>query len=96
MHSSVLQNDKYIKFAFDNSVEVMSMGRLDEGIKKKDPRAATFETTNAAGEKVTRLVIMPSLSPQQVHVVQVLLDRFKARGNLSISRARRLVSTRSL
>ena len=44
MHSSVLQNDKYIEFMNDNGVDVIALGRLDEGISKNDPKAAEFDT----------------------------------------------------
>jgi hypothetical protein len=39
----VLQNKKYIKFASENTVEVMALSRLDEGIDKKDRKAATYK-----------------------------------------------------
>lgn len=70
MHSSVLQNKKYIKHAFENSVEVMCMGGLDAAIANKDPRAATFKTKDEEGNEVERLVIMPSLSPADVEALR--------------------------
>jgi len=42
VHGSVLQNKKYIKFAYENTVEVLALSRLDEGIQKGDKRAATY------------------------------------------------------
>jgi hypothetical protein len=58
----VLQNKKYIKFANDNTVEVLSLGRLDEGIKKEDPKAAMYTKKNANGEKVKFMAKWPNLT----------------------------------
>ena len=43
MHGSVLQNDKYIEFADENTVEVIELQRLQEGIDEKDRKAETYK-----------------------------------------------------
>ncbi|MEZ6197806.1 MAG: hypothetical protein R3F20_19120 [Planctomycetota bacterium] len=40
----MMQNKKYIKFAEENTVEVLSLGSLDQAVEKKDPKAATYKT----------------------------------------------------
>ena len=67
MHSSVLQNKKYIKFAADNTVEVISLSRLDEGIKKKDRKAGTYEAKDADGTKVTYLLQFPGMTVESMN-----------------------------
>jgi hypothetical protein len=62
----VLQNKKYIKFAEENTVEVLALGRLDEGIEKKDRRAETYKGKNEKGEEVDFLVEWPNLTPELV------------------------------
>jgi hypothetical protein len=66
----VLQNKKYIEFADDNSVEVMALGRLDEGIEKADPKAATYKTTDETGKEVEYLVEFPNLSVEDIQNMQ--------------------------
>jgi len=39
----VLQGKKYIKFANDNTVEVMAMGKISQGQSRKDKRLDTFK-----------------------------------------------------
>lgn len=73
MHASVMCNDKYIDFANDNTVEVISLGRLDEGIEKEDRRAATYEA-KVGGETVRYLVEFPGLTTDQM----LALNRSKA------------------
>jgi hypothetical protein len=58
----VLQNKKYIKFASENTVEVMSFGRLEEGITKKDRRAATYK----AKDGNEYLVEFPNLTVEEI------------------------------
>ncbi len=62
MHGSVLQNKKYIKFAFENTVEVMALSRLEEGISKNDRKAATYE----AKDGTEYLVEFPNLTVEDV------------------------------
>jgi len=66
VHGSVLQNEKYIKFAEENTVEVLALSRLDEGIEKKDRRAETYKGKNEKGEEVEYLVEWPNLTPELV------------------------------
>ena len=73
MHSSVMCNDKYIGFADDNTVEVISLSRLDEGIEKDDRRAATYEA-KAGGETVKYMVEFPGMTTDQM----LALNRSKA------------------
>jgi hypothetical protein len=70
MHSSVLQNKKYIAFSSENTVEVISLGRLDEGIQKGDARAATYEAEDEEGNKVQRLVSWPSLTVEEIDALR--------------------------
>ncbi|MBK6940524.1 MAG: hypothetical protein IPH13_10035 [Planctomycetes bacterium] len=65
MHSAVMQNEKYIKFADKNSVEVIALGSLDKGIEAKDHRADTYEAT-VDGKKVELLVEFPNLTAEEV------------------------------
>ena len=62
MHGSVLQNKKYIKFAGENTVEVMSLSALDKGIEKGDKRAATYK----AKDGNVYLVGYPNLTVKQI------------------------------
>jgi len=43
VHGSVLQNKKYIKFAYENTVEVLALGRLDEAVQKGERGAETYK-----------------------------------------------------
>lgn len=62
MHGSVLQNKKYIKFASENTVEVMSFGRLEEAISKNERRAATYK----AKDGNVYLVEFPNLTVEEI------------------------------
>lgn len=48
----MLQNDKYIEFADDNTVEILAMGSIQDGISKKDRRAETYDAKDEAGNPV--------------------------------------------
>jgi len=74
MHSAVLQNKKYIKFADKNTVEVIALSRLDEAVKKKDRKAATYKTKGPDGQVVERMVNWPSLTYDEM----IALNRSKA------------------
>lgn len=63
----MLQNKKYIKFAEENTVEVMAMSRLSEGIEKGDRRAATYTAKDAEGNEVEYLVEFPGLTVEQIN-----------------------------
>ncbi len=65
MHASVLQNKDYIKFADKCTVEVICLGRLQEGIDEKSPKAATYKTKEN-GQEVEHLVEWPNLTVEEV------------------------------
>lgn len=66
MHGSVLQNKKYIAFAEENSVDVLTMDRLQEGIDKKDKRAGTYKRKDVDGEEKEFLISWPSLTVEEL------------------------------
>jgi hypothetical protein len=65
LHSGVLKNKKYIEFSDKNTVEVICLGRLQEGIEKKDERAETYEVEKD-GKKVAYLKEFPGLTVEQM------------------------------
>ena len=62
MHSSVLQNKKYMKFASERTVEVIAVSSLESGIQKGDARAGTYKAKDADGKEVEYLVSWPGLT----------------------------------
>ena len=62
MHGSVLTNKKYIKFANENTVEVISMGKLNLGQERNDKRLETYEAKDENGETVQYLAGWPNLT----------------------------------
>lgn len=66
MHGSVLQNEDYISFSNENTVEVLALGRLDEGIQKNDPRAAEYDAKDAEGKPVKYMVSWPGLTKEEI------------------------------
>ena len=58
----MLQNKKYIKFAYENTVEVIALGRLQEGIENKDRKAETYKGED--GKEY--LVEFPGMTVQQM------------------------------
>ena len=56
------QNEDYIDFANDNTVEVIAMGRLDEAVKKKAKKAAQYDAEDANGNPVKYMVEFPNLT----------------------------------
>jgi len=65
----VLQNKKYIAFAEENTVEVLALGGLDEGIAKKDNRAATYKAKDASGQEKDLLFEWPNLTVEEVNAL---------------------------
>lgn len=61
MHSALMCNKKYIDFANDNTVEVISLDRLQEGIDKKDRKAETYDA-KVDGQTVKYMVEFPGLT----------------------------------
>ena len=66
MHSSVLQNDKYIEFANDNTVEVIAEQRVDEGRQKKDPKADEYDAKDEKGNPVKYMKEWPNLTYDEI------------------------------
>lgn len=69
MHGSVLQNEDYIKFSEANTVEVLALGRLDEGIQKGDPKAAEYDAKDDDGKVVKRMREWPSLTKDEINAL---------------------------
>ncbi len=69
-----MQNKKYIKFARKNTVEVLSLSRLDEGVREGSPKAAKYKKKDADGDMVEYMVEWPSLTYEQI----MQLNRSKA------------------
>ena len=65
LHGSILKTKKYIEFAEKNTVEVICLSSLQEGIDKKDPKTETYET-EIGGKKVQCLVEFPGLTVEQM------------------------------
>ena len=62
MHSSVLQNKKYIKFSGESTVEVIAVSSLDKALAKKDPKAGTYDGMEKGGKEVKYLISWPGLT----------------------------------
>jgi hypothetical protein len=67
VHGSVLQNKKYISFAEENTVEVLALSALDQGIQKKDKRAATFKAKDVDGVEKDFMVGWPNLTAEDIN-----------------------------
>jgi hypothetical protein len=65
LHSGILKNKKYIEFSDKNTVEVICLGSLQEGIDKKDERAETYEVEKD-GTKVAYLKEFPGMTVAQM------------------------------
>ena len=76
MHSSVLQNEDYIKFSEESTVEVIALGRLDEAFSKEpeNSKLAEYDAKDSEGKPVKRMVEYPSLTRDEM----LALDRSKA------------------
>jgi len=62
VHGSVLQNKKYIKFADENTVEVLVLDRLEEAIEKEEKGAATFKAKDEDGQEKEFFLGWPNLT----------------------------------
>jgi len=62
----VLQNDKYIAFANDNTVEVIALGELQDGIDKKDRRAELYDAKDEAGNPVKYMKEFAGMTVEQL------------------------------
>jgi hypothetical protein len=65
LHSGLLKNKKYIEFSDKNTVEVICLGSLNEGIEKKDERAETYEVEKD-GKKVAYMKEFPGMTVEQM------------------------------
>jgi len=65
MHKSVMCDPAYIEFSFENTVEVLSLDRLQEGVTKKEARAATYDAKEG-GKPVKYLIEFPGLTVDDV------------------------------
>lgn len=74
MHSAVLQNKKYIQFAEKNTVEVISLGRLQQGIDNEDRKAATYTEKLPDGSEIEYLVKYPGMTVDDM----IALNRSRA------------------
>lgn len=66
MHSAVMQNKKYLEFAKQNTVEVLALQRLAEGVQKKDPRAVAYKVKGANGEEQLLMLNWPNLTLEEI------------------------------
>lgn len=66
MHGSVLQNKKYIAFAEENTVEVLALSRLEEGIEKQDKKAGTFRAKDVDGQEKEFFLAWPNLTLEDI------------------------------
>jgi len=69
----VLQNDKYIEYTGENSVEVIALGRLDEALAKGDARnadelrkTAEYDAKDEDGKPVKYMMEFPGLTKEQL------------------------------
>ena len=63
MHGSVLQNDKYIDYANDNCVDVISEGDVEKGMNDpKDTHNGTYDGKDAEGKAVKYLKEFPGMT----------------------------------
>lgn len=62
----MLQNEKYIDFANENTVEVIAMSRLQEGIDKKDRKAETYDAKDENGNPVKYLKEFAGMTAEQL------------------------------
>ncbi len=65
MHASLMCDKEYIEFSYENAIEVLSLDRLQEGVDKKEDRAATYDA-KVGGKPVKYLVEFPGLTLDDV------------------------------
>ena len=66
MHRSVLQNKKYIKFADENTVEVICIGGAQKAVEDGHAKAEQYEGKDEAGNKVMYMVEFPGMTAEQL------------------------------
>ncbi|MSR75686.1 MAG: hypothetical protein EXS14_09495 [Planctomycetes bacterium] len=62
----MMQNKKYLEFAKQNTVEVLALQRLAEGVQKKDPRAVAYKAKGANGEERLLMLNRPNLTLEEI------------------------------
>jgi hypothetical protein len=65
MHSATMLNKKYIEFASENTVEVIALERLQEGVDKGERHAETYKAKEN-GAEMEFLVEFPGLTVAEV------------------------------
>ena len=65
MHSTVMGDKAYIEFAYENDVEVLALDRLQDGVAKREPNAATYDAKQG-GKPVKFLIQFPGLTVDDV------------------------------
>jgi len=68
MHRSVLQNKGYIRFASENTVEVISMEELDRAVEE-EKYLETYTVKDPYGDEVQYLVRFPGLTVEQLRAL---------------------------
>ena len=75
MHSAVMQNKKYIKFANKNTVEVIAMGSIERGVSSGHRNARTYEVKDPLSGKIRKeFALFPGLTLEDMQK----LNRSKA------------------
>ncbi|MCZ6786876.1 MAG: hypothetical protein O7E54_06890 [Planctomycetota bacterium] len=69
MHSSVLHNARYVKFAEKNTVEVITMEETDRAIREKSRIIRTYKGKDIHGEDVDYLVELPGMTLEDVRTI---------------------------
>ncbi len=69
MHSSVLHNAKYVKFADKNTVEVITMEETDRAVREKSRLIRTYKGKDPYGEAVDYLVELPGMTLEDVQTI---------------------------
>ena len=69
MHSSVLHNAKYVKFAEENTVEVVTMEESDRAIREKSRLIRTYKGKDIHGEETDYLVELPGMTLEDVQTI---------------------------
>ena len=70
MHGAVLQNKKYIKFADENTVEVIAISQVDRAISEGNRKAERYKGKDSEGNEVEFLVEFPGLTVRQINALR--------------------------
>lgn len=66
MHRAVLHSAKYIKYARENAVEVITMEEIDVAERKKSKDIRTYKTKDAYGDEVEYLAEFPGITMEEL------------------------------